>query len=491
MTGRFAPTPSGRMHIGNATAMLAAWLSARAEHSRILLRIEDIDQPRVVPDADRWIMDDLNWLGLDWDGEPIYQSQRLDLYQDALDALRGRILDPPNPRNTSDPSNTSNSGNPGNTDNSGNPGDPSIATGTSARTSGNVHPDLPGLPECATGFPDAAVASNPAVASATASIADIPAVTSTPATIASTPAAKSAPATPLIYPCFCSRSDIRAASAPQEGDGFVVYPGTCRRLITADPATVRTRLANGDRHSWRIAMPTADDPRAGVRFHDRVFGPQRFCLPRDVGDSVICRSDGIFSYQLAVVVDDVLNGVDDVVRGRDLLRSTALQIWIRRELAAAGFFAKNADCAKDAGDAADYCIASRSPLNPAYAHLPLIDNADGRRLAKRERALDLGTLRASGVRPEQIVGYCAWLLGLQRDVLCRRTDAPRPMSAAEALRAFDQLSWSAIRDERAGDKAGDTETQDCTNPATQQMVQPADRLLPADIVAALPRYDAL
>ncbi|KAB5605380.1 tRNA glutamyl-Q(34) synthetase GluQRS [Bifidobacterium jacchi] len=425
-------------------------------------------------------MDDLNWLGLDWDDEPIYQSQRLDLYHEALDALRGRVIDLPNPGNTSNTSNTSACGTVIGT-----------ATGTSTRASGNAHPTLSGLVECAHGFPN-------------------PAVASTSATIASIPAAESAPATPLIYPCFCSRSDIRAASAPQEGDGFVVYPGTCRRLITADPATARTRLANGDRHSWRIAMPTADDPRADVRFHDRVFGPQRFCLPRDVGDSVICRSDGIFSYQLAVVVDDVLNGVDDVVRGRDLLRSTALQIWIRRELAAAGFFATDADCATDAADCAMVSTgaigqrgatqhgaeprgahqdAPRSPLNPAYAHLPLIDNANGRRLAKRERALDLGTLRASGVRPEQIVGYCAWLLGLQRDALGRRTDAPRPMSAAEALRAFDRLSWLAIRDERSGAKMGDTEAQDCANPATQQRPQPADRLLPADIVAALPRYD--
>ena len=88
MTGRFAPTPSGRMHMGNAYAMLAAWLSARARHERILLRIEDIDAPRAVPDADRWIMDDLAWLGLDWDGEPVYQSQRLDLYEAVFARLR-------------------------------------------------------------------------------------------------------------------------------------------------------------------------------------------------------------------------------------------------------------------------------------------------------------------------------------------------------------------------------------------------------------------
>ena len=94
MTGRFAPTPSGRMHMGNAYAMLAAWLSARARHELILLRIEDIDAPRAVPDADRWIMDDLTWLGLDWDGEPVYQSQRLDLYEVLLYEYTGSIWTP-------------------------------------------------------------------------------------------------------------------------------------------------------------------------------------------------------------------------------------------------------------------------------------------------------------------------------------------------------------------------------------------------------------
>ena len=84
MTGRFAPTPSGRMHIGNMVAMLAAWLDARSRWQRMVLRIEDIDTPRVLPDADRWIMDDLTWLGMDWDGEPVYQSQRLDLYEQAM-----------------------------------------------------------------------------------------------------------------------------------------------------------------------------------------------------------------------------------------------------------------------------------------------------------------------------------------------------------------------------------------------------------------------
>ena len=229
VTGRLAPSPTGRMHLGNAYAALAAWLGARAKGGRVLLRIEDIDAPRVVKDADRWIMDDLAWLGLDWDGEPVYQSQRLDAYEEALRRLREQGL---------------------------------------------------------------------------------------------------------VYPCFCSRADIRAASAPNEGDGFLIYPGTCRRLPAAER---ESRVARGDRHSWRLAVPDAyaapdpascaapdpdtsvmsehadsdisrvdraacDAPTEGlprvVCFDDRVFGPQRFDLPRQLGDVVVRRSDGLFAYQL-------------------------------------------------------------------------------------------------------------------------------------------------------------------------------------------------
>ena len=155
MPGRFAPTPSGRMHIGNIYAMLGAWLSARSSNDAIYLRIEDIDEPRVVPGAADLIMDDLQWLGLDWDGAPVYQSARHPLYEDALRALQRLTID----------------------------------------DSGAVTADATGN------------------------------------------------ATPLIYPCFCSRADIRAASAPQEGDRFMIYPGTCRRLAETNPDEVRARLA--------------------------------------------------------------------------------------------------------------------------------------------------------------------------------------------------------------------------------------------------------
>nr|WP_303168167.1 glutamyl-Q tRNA(Asp) synthetase [Bifidobacterium dentium] len=326
MPGRFAPTPSGRMHIGNIYAMLGAWLSARSSNDAIYLRIEDIDEPRVVPGASDLIMDDLQWLGLDWDGAPVYQSARHPLYEDALRTLQRLTID----------------------------------------DSGAVTADATGS------------------------------------------------ATPLIYPCFCSRADIRAASAPQEGDRFMIYPGTCRRLAETNPDEVRARLAQGRRHSLRIAMPASNST---IAFEDRVFGHQEFNVTREIGDSVVRRADGLFSYQLVVVVDDLAMGVDDIVRGRDLLRSNALQIWIRQALTGS----------------TDY----------SYAHLPLIDNASGQRLAKREKSLDMGILRKHGVTPERVIGYCAWLLGLQGDP---HSTHPQPMSVQEALTEF---SWAKVRTDTA------------------------------------------
>ncbi|PLS29344.1 glutamate--tRNA ligase family protein [Bifidobacterium parmae] len=366
MTGRFAPTPSGRMHIGNMTAMLAAWLDSRARGQRMLLRIEDIDTPRVLPDADRWIMDDLDWLGLDWDGDPVYQSQRIDLYERALHALDGQYADD-SPIETV-----------------------SRETPTDFR-SDDVAPDSP-----------------------TACI-------------------------PLVYPCFCSRADIRAASAPQEGDGFQIYPGTCRRLMRDHPDVVRERLARGDRHSLRIAMPAHGAPGSAtadgtaVAFDDAVFGPQSFDLARDIGDSVIRRSDGLFGYQFVVTVDDLAMGVDSIVRGRDLLRSTALQTYIRERLIAAGW---------DDGAA-----------HPTYAHIPLVDNAAGRRLAKRERSLDMGTLRSRGVTAAQVTGVCAWLL--------RLAATPEPIAAHDLLDVFRADGWKPLRAEHA-----------------DRRLNPADPLLP-------------
>lgn len=382
MKGRFAPTPSGRMHAGNIYAMLAAWLSARAcAGGRIALRIEDIDIPRVVPDADRWIMDDLTWLGLDWDGEPVYQSQRVEIYESALRALESRPM-------------------PGMTSTGANDGATLAAKGAGNRServrelNGDPRSDVPYVPGIC-------------------------------------------PA--LIYPCYCSRAEIRAASAPQEGDGFTVYPGTCRRLLIERPDAARGTQVDGKRRSLRIAVPGPGSPLGLVTFEDKVFGTQRFDLGSDVGDSVVRRSDGLFSYQLAVVVDDLVMGVDSIVRGRDLLRSTALQIWIREQLRTAGF----EGCAAVRG-------TSQTPdaAEPQYAHLPLIDDCAGRRLAKRDHDLGMGVLRDSGVEPRQIIGYCAWLLGLR--VPGEPNDSgPVPMTPDEALQLFTRYGWDALRADTA------------------------------------------
>ena len=472
MTGRFAPTPSGRMHIGNVYAMLAAWLSARSRGEHMLLRIEDVDKPRVIDGADQLMVDDLRWLGLDWDNsEPLYQSRNIERYEYALECLRSVRW-----------------------------GDASEVAARlpadAARTSGRgLHDSYKGPQR---DMHDAEYVSRGVSQNLPRNTDDVSHIVSQ--LLPDGVCAEGSQASDVLYPCFCSRADIRAASAPNEGDGFMVYPGTCRRLLREQPDEVRERLARGDRHSLRIAMPegkpastmhgialsapakpaaampamsiTAGDVPAtgisaaaaagsvdreadcggfggnrhdegqplggdGVRgatamFDDAVYGSQAYDLPHDIGDSVIRRADGLFGYQLVVVVDDLDMGVDDIVRGRDLLRSTALQMWIRHCLLAGGF---KPECGFLA--------------NPAYTHLPLIDNAAGRRLAKRERSLDMGALRARGVDPEQIIGYCAWLL--------RVRPTPEPCTAAELVPDF---SWAPLR------AAHPDRALDPTDPAT-------------------------
>ena len=219
-TGRYAPSPSGRMHLGNLMCCLLAWLSAKSKGGQVLLRIEDLDTqrcPRSYADA---IVDDLAWLGLAADGPtpPIYQSDRSEIYQRYFDELSRRGL---------------------------------------------------------------------------------------------------------VYPCFCSRSQLHAASAPHRSDGQVIYAGTCRGLTPAEIAErSKTRAP-----AWRVQVP--DEV---IAFEDGHMGHYEENLARDCGDFFLRRADGVFAYQLAVVVDDALMGVDEVVRGSDLLSSTPRQLWLYREL---------------------------------------------------------------------------------------------------------------------------------------------------------------
>ncbi|MCD7753313.1 MAG: tRNA glutamyl-Q(34) synthetase GluQRS [Clostridiales bacterium] len=301
VTGRFAPSPSGRMHLGNAFSCLLAWLSVRSVGGRMLLRIEDLDPERCRPDYARQVEDDLRWLGLDWDeggvdGETACcQSRRREIYAHYLDLLQRQGL---------------------------------------------------------------------------------------------------------LYPCFCTRGELHAASAPHASDGTFIYPGTCRDLSPEEQA----RRATLRRPALRIRVPDRE-----IAFTDRLQGACRENLARDCGDFILRRTDGVHAYQLAVVVDDGLMGVTEVVRGRDLLSSTPRQLWLQEVL---GF------------------------AHPTYAHVPLLLSADGRRLSKRDRDLDLGAIRASGQTPEAVVGRLAFWAGLM--------DRPEPASARELVNGF---SWDRVRRE--------------------------------------------
>ena len=199
----------------------------------------------------------------------------------------------------------------------------------------------------------------------------------------------------LVYPCYCSRAELHAASAPHGSDGSLVYPGTCRNLTAAQRAK-KTRAP-----AWRVRVPEET-----VSFTDGLQGSYSECLSRSCGDFIIRRSDGVFAYQLAVVTDDAAGGVTQVVRGRDLLSSTPRQLWLQRTL---GF------------------------PSPEYYHVPLLLAPDGRRLSKRERDLDMGALRAR-CSPEALVGLLAHLAGLLPE--------PAPCQARELVESF---SWARVR----------------------------------------------
>lgn len=279
--GRFAPSPTGPLHLGNARTALLSWLAARAERGAWLMRVEDLDGPRVRPGMEARLLGELRWLGLDWDegpdvggpAGPYRQSELGGRHQAALDRLREAGL---------------------------------------------------------------------------------------------------------AYPCFCSRAEIAAAaSAPHgAGDDGPRYPGTCRALSPGEAA----RRAAVRRPAWRLRV----EPGA-VAFQDGVHGPCAFDVAAGTGDFVVMRADGIAAYQLAVAVDDVAMGITDVVRGDDLLPSTARQLLVDRALGLAP---------------------------PRFAHVPLVAGEDGERLAKRHGALSLGELRERGADPRAVVGLLGALSGL-------------------------------------------------------------------------------
>lgn len=199
----------------------------------------------------------------------------------------------------------------------------------------------------------------------------------------------------VTYPCFCTRKELRQlAAAPHVDDAGAPYPGTCSNLNEKE---VQARIANGRRASIRLRCP-----QQPISFDDMLLGPQTFSLSDCGGDFALCRSDGVVAYQLAVAVDDALMGVNQVVRGRDILPSTPRQIALLHLL---GYGA------------------------PSYAHVPLLLDEEGARLAKRHNSLSLRYLREQGVTPHRIVGLLGMLAGLNVSA--------RAVSPAELLPAFD------------------------------------------------------
>lgn len=286
--GRFAPSPSGRMHLGNVFTALLAWLSVRSQGGKMLLRIEDLDPERSKPEFIHALREDLLLLGLDWEEEMPLQSGRAEVYETYFSKLP-------------------------------------------------------------------------------------------------------------VYPCYCTRKELHSARAPHSSDGTFLYEGTCRHLTPAQ------RAEKSRAPSWRLALDHRE-----ISFTDGIYGLQKQIPAQACGDFILRRADGVYAYQLAVVVDDALGGVTEVVRGRDLLDSTPRQIWLYERL---GF-----------------------PV-PKFIHVPLLVAPDGRRLSKREADLDLSALLLR-YSPQELTGILAYAAGL--------TDSPSPITPQELIHSF---AWSKLPQE--------------------------------------------
>ena len=292
LVGRFAPTPSGRMHLGNVFAAMVAWLSVRSRGGALVLRMEDLATQRTSDEYAETLRQDLKWLGLDWDLETAPQSKRSDIYDHYFEMLREKGL---------------------------------------------------------------------------------------------------------LYPCYCTRSQLHSVNAPHLSDGTYVYPGTCRNL------TAEERAAFDRSPSWRLEVTDRV-----WQFTDLCQGAYQQNLSTDCGDFVVRRADNVYVYQLAVTVDDGEAGVTEVVRGMDLLSSAPRQMYLQELL---GF------------------------PHPTYGHVPMLMSPDGRRLSKRDKDLDLGVLRQR-MRPEALLGILASSAGI--------IDRNVSISAAELSREF---KWENLRKE--------------------------------------------
>ena len=276
--GRFAPSPTGRLHAGNIFSYLVAYIVAHRAGGTIALRIEDLDPQRSKPVFAQACLRDLDYLGLGWDVGPLYQSERTEIYREAFRELESKGL---------------------------------------------------------------------------------------------------------VYPCFCTRADVHAASAPHRGEKFV-YAGTCRNL-TAEQRKERARdiAAEGRAPSMRLIVPDRT-----YAIDDLFQGRYEQNLACDCGDFLIRRSDGAFAYQLAVVVDDAAQQVTQVVRGVDLLSSSPQQAYVQDLL---GFG------------------------RVTYGHVPLLVSRTDRRLSKRDHDASIDQMRVSYGSAAGILGHIAYVAGMVPD----------------------------------------------------------------------------
>ena len=279
MKGRFAPSPTGYIHLGNVWIALLSYISTRNQHGTYVVRMEDIDLQRSKRSLGETLLDDLEWLGFEWDEgprvggpEPSYwQSERLPMYDEVLQRLED---------------------------------------------------------------------------------------------------------TDLIYPCFCNRTRLQSiASAPHRGEVVHHYDGHCRNL---DSATVQLKRLEKN-PSMRIKVTDST-----MEFNDIYQGPQHFVLRQGVDDFVLRRGDGMYAYNLAVVLDDISMGISEIIRGHDLLETTAQQMYL-------------------------YSTLHAEP--PCYGHAPLLIDDDGHRLSKRQKSITVKELRETGWSAERILGELAVLAG--------------------------------------------------------------------------------
>ncbi len=287
VVGRFAPSPTGRMHAGNIFAALMQWLIVRSKDGRIVLRIEDLDVARSRTSFADQVQRDFETLGLTWDEGPYYQQGREEAYRAAYERLEGSCN---------------------------------------------------------------------------------------------------------VYPCFCTRADLHALSAPHRGEKLV-YPGTCRNLTEGERAQ---RMCERE-PSYRLEVPDR-----AYALEDLIQGRYEQNLASECGDFVIRRADGLFAYQLAVVVDDAEQGVNCIARGMDLLCSTPQQMFLQEIL---GY------------------------IHPTYAHVPLLVSQRDRRLSKRDHDASLDEMLARYGSPQGVIGHIAGLTGL--------ASTCEPISPEELLGMFE------------------------------------------------------